>query len=141
MSQYLTINSNHNLEYFPDNQSYRFKTYFQAPLSLKGVWKVALVDLYMAEPNMKFRYNLYLYCDACDGYIVDGENENLLRMVKSTKAANWTQSFNNPQYLPVNKSELRELEIYIKDMKGNFATFLKKPVSLTLHFKSYPFYE
>jgi len=98
---------------------------------------VALVDMFISESNVKYRYILYLHCDGC---ILDGENENLLRMVKSTRAGNCTQSFNTPQYVPVNKSEIRELEIYIKDAKGNFSTFLKKPVTVTLHFKSYPFY-
>jgi len=70
---------------------------------------------------------------------LDGENENLLRVLKSQRAGSWTQSFDTPQYFSITKSEIRDLEIHIKDVKGNFASFLKKPVTITLHFRQYPF--
>lgn len=140
MSHYIVINSNNNLEYFPDNKPYHFRTVFQAPLHLTGFWKMAAVEAIIAEPNAKVGYNLYLHCDACDGCILDGEYASLLRPVRSLKTGKWTQTFDLPYYVSTNKSELRELEIYIKDGKGNLATFLRKPVSVTIHFKSYPFF-
>lgn len=40
------------------------------------------------------------HCDICYGSIVDGEKGSVLRMVKSYKQANWTQSFTISQYVP-----------------------------------------
>ena len=105
------------------------------------MWKVALIDVTIAEPQSKVRYNLYIHCNICGGNILNGETENLLRMVQSQKGGNWVQTLHNPQYVLVNTTEIRDLEIYIKDGKDKLATFLKKPVTVTLHFKSYPFYD
>ena len=139
MSHYVTISSNNNLKYFPDNKAYNFRTTFQAPLVLKGNWMVALVDAFIVEPSSKVRYSLCLYSDVSDGYTLHGENSSLLRVIHSRKSGNWVNTYDKPQYLPVKKSEIRELEICIKDRKGNLATVLKSSVMLTLHFKSYPF--
>lgn len=141
MSHYIVINSNKNLKYFPENQPYHFRTFFQIPLSLPGLWKIALVEATISEPNLKTGHPLYLHCNACDGCIVDGEYDSLLRMIRSQRSGKWTQIFDSLFYVSVNKSEIRELEIYIKDGKDTLATFLKKPVSITLHFKSYPFFD
>jgi len=99
----------------------------------------ALLDIYITETKLKKRNNLYIHCDVCGESILDGEN--LLRMVKAQKIANWTQAFDTPQYVSVNKSEIRDLEIYITDDQGNLASFLKQPVTITFHFKAYPFYD
>ena len=140
MAHYVVIQSNKNLDYFPDNKPFRFRTYLQSALNLKGNWKVALVDIFVLENSVKSKQNLYVHCDICGESIVDGEKDNLLRMVKFQKLGNWSQSFNPPFYVPVNTSETRELEILIRDSQGELASFLKKPVTVTLHFRAYPFY-
>ena len=139
MSHYVVIRSDQNLNYFPENQPFHFRTHFQTPLNLKGIWKVALVDIHIAD-SAKVRFNLFMHCNICDGCILDGERENLLRMVKSIKLGNWSQTFDTPQYASVNKTDIRDLEVFIRDGKGNLASFLKKPVTLVLHFKAYPLY-
>lgn len=43
MSIYLTMSSDKSMEYFSQNEPYKFKTHLNAPLLLEGVWRVALV--------------------------------------------------------------------------------------------------
>ena len=140
MSHYVIINSDQCLEYFPDNEPYRFRTYLQAPLNLSGVWKVALVDINLFETKTKTKQILYLHSNICGESIIDGEKEDLLRLLKFQKISNWSQSFDSPYYVPVSRKEIRDIEINIRDEKGKLATFLKNPVTVTLHFKSYPFF-
>jgi len=43
-------------------------------------------------------------------------------------------------YIDVIKSDAFDIEFYIKDKEGDLCTFVTKPVTLQLHFKSYPFF-
>ena len=143
MSFYVTVNSDECLQYFPENMPYHFRTHLQSSQYLNGNWKVALLDIQMSETGKNGRLikdNLYIHCDVCSESILDGEKENLLRMVKSVRPGKWTQEFLHPHYITVNKSEIRDIEFYIKSKTGELLSFFKKPVTLTLHFRSYPFF-
>lgn len=50
-----------------------------------------------------------------------------------------SQIFNSPLYVDVIKNEIANLKIVIKNREGKLALFLTNPLSLTLHFKAYPF--
>ena len=63
MSFYVIINSNENLEYFPDNQPYKFKTHLAKPLDMTGKWKVALSEIDFIEKLQN--PNIYVCCDLC----------------------------------------------------------------------------
>lgn len=139
MSHYVIIHSDESAEYFPGNRSFHFRTHFQSPLNLDGVWKVALVDINLATNSPKTKQNVYMYSDICSESFVDGEKENLLRVLRVQKVANWSQTFDSPFYITVNKSEIRDIEILIKTGKGDFASFLTDRVTITLHFRQYPF--
>ena len=83
MSHYVVINSDKSVEYFPDNTPYHFRTQFQSPLLLNGIWKVALVDINLTTSKMKTKDPLYIYSDICGDNFVDGEKYNFLRMIKA----------------------------------------------------------
>ena len=121
------------MEYFPDNQPWQFKTYFNKPVNLEGSWKVALCEFDINEKVQK--PSLYVNSDLCQSVLVDGQSRNVLRKVYSDARKQFANSFNWLMYVPVIKSELREIEIFIKDAKDNVASFLTKPVCVTLHFK------
>ena len=140
MSFYMTVNSDANLDYFPDNKPYHFKTHLQTALNLSGIWKVSLVDISMYDPS-KHSSNLYIHSDICGESILDGEKENILRMIKAYRSGKWSQESINFHYISVNKSDIRDIEFSIKDKKGILASFLQMPVTITLHFRSYPFYQ
>lgn len=134
MSHYAVIHSDRSLDYFPKNKAYDFRTYFQSPLNLTGNWYVALVDINLQAAGSKTKQNLYVHSDIAGDSFVD-----LLRMVRAQKVYNWFQSFETSFYVPVKKSEIRDIEIYIKTGKGDLASFLKGRATVTLHFKQYPF--
>lgn len=135
----MIIHSDGSKKYFSQNSSNHFHSYLQAPLTLNGTWKVALVDIVLNPTGSKTKQNLYIHSDVCGESIVDGQNQNLLRMVRALKVGNWSQTFDSPYYVPVRKSDIRDLEINIKTGKGDLASFVKGRVTITLHFKQYPF--
>ena len=52
-----------------------------------------------------------------------------------TKMRKWDHTFTVPIYVTVTENEIYEFEIFIKDLKGNYASFLQDPVLITLHFQ------
>lgn len=140
---YLTVDSNdaNNLTFYPDNKAWKFKVHLDVPLNLSGSWKVALTDIFVRDNN-KITYvnNLYIHCDLAGESIMNGERrQSLLRMVHYVKKGNWTHQYTLPYYVDVNKSLIFDIEFYIKDRKSEYASFLKQPVTLTLHFRHFPF--
>ena len=141
MSIYMVLNSDENLNIFPNNMTYRFRAKLQAPLLLKGTWVVALIDIKTTcdikiPPSQLYVYSVY--SDICGDSIVDGVQRPLLRRILINKGI-VNKDFNSLWYVPVKFSEIRDIEIYINDKHNQCPSFLKDPLTLTLHFKSYPF--
>ena len=132
MCFYVVINSDQNMDYFPDNRPFAFKTYFSKPLNLEGKWKVALSEIDVNEKMQK--PSIYVYSNLCQSVVFDGIITNVLRKINTDVRRQFANSFNWLYYLPVIKNEIREIEISIKDANGNFASFLSKPITVTLHF-------
>lgn len=85
MSHYVVIHSDKSQTYFPENTTVHFRSQFQSPLNLKGVWKVALVDIALPPSTSKTKQNIYVHSDVCGETFVDGEKENLLRVVRAPR--------------------------------------------------------
>lgn len=136
--KYIYVQSDESNDYFPDNHMYRFKVHLNTPMSLKGFWKVALVEFHVQ--GKATGGVLYVYTNMCKESIVHGEEKTLLRRLEKNKKSEWNYLFDTPFYLPVEKKELREFEIYIKLKDGTYATQLTSPVNATLHLKRYPFF-
>lgn len=137
MSIYVVLNSDRNLKLHETNKPYCFQTYFHTPLYLKGLWKVALVDFAFANDEPTTVDHLYVHCNECTGMVVDGEVQSVLRRIVFNGQT--PQIFNSPLYVDVINNEITNLEIVIRNREGNLASFLTNPLSLTLHFKAYPF--
>ncbi len=98
-------------------------------------------DLRSNKPQYKMSDQvLYIYCNFCKESTVFGELQPILRRIPSTKKNQWNYSFESDVYVPVSKHQIYEMEFYIKDRNGAYATQLDRPLMLTLHFKHYPFY-
>lgn len=61
--------------------------------------------------------------------------KSLFRRVVQTISRKWGVIYEAPIYLSMNKKEIYEFEIYIKDVEDRSASFLQEPVLITLHFK------
>ena len=97
-----------NLEYYPENQPWKFKVRFDAPLNLCGFWTVALTDVFIRDSSKStYVNNLYVHCNVAGESILNGERrESLLRVLHFVKKGNWTHKYSSPYYLNVNKSQI-----------------------------------
>jgi hypothetical protein len=82
------MSSDRALHYFPQNESYNFKTLLNASHLHGGVWKVALVDVDIVSSTSKTEA-IYLYSSICGEYIVEDEKKPLLRRLPATIKGNW----------------------------------------------------
>lgn len=140
----MTVNSDsaRNIEYFPDNQPQKFKIHLEEPLHLDNTWTVALVDICIRDNNrIAYTDHLYVFCDLVGETIINGERrQSLLRKVQFFKKGIWMDTYALPYYMRITKTEIFDIEFYIEDRNFKPVSFLKKPVSLTLHFRQYPFF-
>jgi len=139
MSIYLTMSSDKSMEYFGQNKPYKFKTHLNAPLLLEGVWRVALVEADIICTTSRTDA-IYLYSDICGESIVEGENRPLLRRLPASSVGNWLTIVDTPFYVPKKNNNIYDIDIYITTDQNSFASFLDQPSTITLHFKSFPFF-
>lgn len=139
MSIYVTMSSDKALNYFPQNNSYTFKTHLNAPLLLEGVWRVALVDVDIVSSTSKTDA-IYLYSSICGESIVEGEKKPLLRRLPATTRGNWSTSIEAPHYVSVKNNNIYDIDIYKTNNQDDLASFLDQPSTVTLHLKSFPFF-
>lgn len=139
MSFYMVLNSDRSLEYFPNNKAYHFQVYLKFPLVLSGSWKVALSEVKINEKvsNFEFHKDIYVFSSICEETIVDGEKQSLLRRIFE-RDGSYTSIFPTLFYVSVKENQIDHFDIYLKDVDGNFATFIKDPTSFTLHFRKHP---
>ena len=134
--------------------------HLKEPLSLQGTWKVALTEIYITESSPLPYKKLYLYSNICGDSIVAGEYHPLLRRLINDHVGYWrlindhvgywrlindhvgywAEIYELPNYVPVKRSEITDIEFYIKDEAVNYTSLLTNPVSITLYFRSFPFY-
>ena len=127
---YIYIQNDESNDYFSDNHVYKFKVHLNTPLTLHGVWKVALVQFTVLEKTKsKANEALYIYSNICDQSIVHGREKSLLRRLEKNKKSEWSYILNVSFYLPVRKTEFREFEIIIKLGDDSYATYLKPPLN------------
>lgn len=139
MSIYVTMSSDKALEYFPNNKAYKFTSHLNSPLFLDGLWKVALVEADISCSLSK-EESIYLYSNLCGESIIDGEQKPLLRRLTAINHGNWSSIFEAPYYVPVRIHEIYDMDVYITTSQDELASFLNNTSTVTLHFKSFPFF-
>lgn len=139
MSLYVILSSNKSLEYFPENVPSKFRSQLGSPLNMNGMWKVALVEANISS-SLSMTNALYIHSKICDDSIVDGHRNPLLRRLMMFEPGNWSTVLESPHYVPIKISEMYDIDAYITDENGKLASFLDHPSTITLHFKSFPFF-
>ena len=143
MDRYLYVQSDESDIFFDDNTTTRFRVQLKFPLYLPGRWKVALLEFHATEKSKstkKADEGLYIYTDLCKESIIYGEERPLLRRLEKSSKGKYDYILDSPFYLPVAQHEVRQFEVYIRGERDEDLSHLVKPVYLTLHFKSYPFW-
>lgn len=139
---FIDSNSKQNMTLFPVNVPTNFKIHLTEPIQLDNIWKVALTEINIKEDNRTmYMGGLYVLCDLVDYSIVNGgQRQPILRRLQCNKKGNWIHQYESPNYLSINKTQIFDIEFFILDSELKIPSFMKKPVSLTLHFRQYPFF-
>ena len=72
--------------------------------------------------------------DVCGDAFVNGSSKPVLRRIITNENGNHLPIL-NISYLPVRKTSITEIELYITDEYGNLRSFISEAVSITLHFR------
>ena len=139
MSLRMVLSSDDGKEFFPNNSSYNFFVKLNRTLQFDGYWVVGLTEISISEQSKKDEI-IYVYSDICQNSFVGSSEQPLLRRVFYEDINdNRNIIYTNPYYIPVQLKDVQQIHIYIKDENGNDASFLKKKVTVSLHFKKIPF--
>ena len=145
MDKYLTLRSTDCKTYFPENKSNDFKVHLNNPLHLKeGQWLVGLSEITILNWSSKKTadiFDVYIYSSLCENSPVSDSELPLLRhIVLQGNKKERRFVFPTCHYIPVKVRDIQDIHLYIKDRKGEPASFITGPVIVTLHLKPLPFW-
>lgn len=138
MSVRMVLSSDDGKSFFPNNTSYNFRIKLNRTLQFDGYWVVALTEIKISEVDQKDE-ELFVCSDICQDSFVGTSEQSLLRKIFFEEVNGKNVIYDNPYYVPVKLGDVQQIHIYIKDKNGDDASFLKRKVSATLHFKKFPF--
>jgi len=81
----------------------------------------------------------FVYSDICQDSFIGASERPLLRRVFYEDTDQNNIVYDNPYYVPIKFREIQQIYVYISDCNGQDASFLKDKVTVTLHFKKFPF--
>ena len=138
MSIRMVLTSTDSSDYF-DNKPNCFRVQLNKQIQFDGYWTVALTEFSSESwSKSKKKSELFVCCDICEETLIGGKEAQLLRRVYlGEKPGNITYTL--PYNIPVKLGQLQQIGIYITDRDGNLVPFLDGPVTVTLHFKKFPF--
>lgn len=151
MSIRMVLKSSDSSGLFEKNTPHDFTVQFDKLIHLEGYWTVALTEITLSYTHTSKRIgDVYVFSNICQGMFVGGTETSLLRkvhlskdMTEQTGTKNKVkvheQVFSTPYYMPVRVAQMNQIHIYIKDSDGRPSSFLNEDVSVTLHFRKYPF--
>lgn len=132
------VSSTDGTDFFSDNSPFNFRVKLNRNIQLDGYWMVALTEFTLNKTN-SFDKNLYILSDICQNSFIGNTEKPLLRRVMLNRKKNGNIIFYNPYYIPVRSGIMEHIHIYITDDEGSLASFLRQPVTVTLHFKKFSF--
>ena len=138
MSLRMVLSSEDGKSFFPSNTPHDFRIKLNRALQFDGYWEVALTEIriFMEDPTDTA---LFVCSDICQDSFVGTSEQSLLRRVFFEDVNGKNVIYVHPYYVPLKLRDVQQIRIYIKDENGADASFLKKKVSVTLHFKKFPF--
>jgi hypothetical protein len=123
---FLHLASNDCLHSHPENNPWDFTIDVEQYVTLSGNWEVALTEI-MYDGARKI--DLYVFSDICSpSYIMD----NCLPVMR---VVNKPASFHYPYFLPISRTTISHLRIYITSRDGKIPSFLPKFLRCTLQLR------
>ena len=141
MSLRMILSSKDSQNYF-SNTPNSFTVQLNRQIQFDGYWVVALTEFNLSDNIQKSNKGaeIFICCDICQETFVGGKELPLLRrIILDGEKESTNIIFTSPYYIPVKTSQLQQIQIYIKDRSGNLVSFQQEQVSLTLHFKKFPY--
>lgn len=139
MSLRMVLRSTDSSEYF-EKQPNCFRIQLNKQVQLDGYWTIGLTEFATERWNSnKKSQEVFICCDMCEETFVGGKDMPLLRRVYLGEKQETNIIYELPYYVPVKIGQLQQICIYITDREGNLVSFLDGPVSVTLHFKKFPY--
>jgi hypothetical protein len=133
---YLHVTSKDSFVYFPTNEANSFRLKLNTPLNLTGLWKIGLCQLML---NGILSENVCIVCNICQGFICDGTQTRILRILRVDKNENFDESYPVIFYVPVEVRFIDTIEFRLIERDGSPVLF--KPgegsVNMTLHLKRF----
>lgn len=148
MSFYVIARSGDSRNHFPNNTPHTFRVMLNTTLRFNPQeWSVGLCELYCdnislsdTTSNSGSGGEVYVNTNVCQTSLVGESEQRLLRrIVLHHKKTYLDATFNPVFYLPVVLSECRDVLIDIRDVLGRSTSFIRGPVTATLHFRRRPF--
>lgn len=139
MSLRMVLRSTDSSEYF-ENKPNCFRIQLNKQVQLDGYWTIGLTEFTTERwKSNKKSQEVFICCDMCEETFVGGKDMPLLRRVYLGEKQETNIIYELPYYVPVKIGQLQQICIYITDREGNLVSFLDGPVSVTLHFKKFPY--
>lgn len=134
---YIYLSSQDSRRYFPTNRASNFTVQLPEVINLEGNWEIGLVEVYfhLADDITRPHLELEIISNVCQDSIKGGEKLAILRNIFPTKRKAQFITFPYVFYLPLRQHELNQISIYIRDLGGEEAIFLKGSVGCTLEFR------
>lgn len=140
MSVRLVVSSDDGKDLFLENKPHDFRVKLNQTIQLDGYWVVAVTEFTTTERNdSDQKPELFIFSDICQDSFIGNNEQPLLRRIYFDRKKQNNIVYHNPYYIPVRFSEIQHLHFYIKDDKGQDASFLKQKVTITLHLEKFPF--
>ena len=105
---YLFLSSRDSLHQYPNNVWYDFTTVFPGELEVDETWECALLDI---NCNPQVEREFIVFADLVKQNYVKDTSASVLRAVNYSGS-----TFSNP-YIPVNRSNISQARIYIRDLE------------------------
>ena len=104
---------------------------FNIPITLQGQWEVGLVDI-TGHPSYSGVY--YVCSDLCETNFVNSDSLPVLRRLFTTQSA-FHREYSPVLYVPVCKSVIEGIRIYIKDRDLTEHSDFQTVLHCTLHLR------
>ena len=106
---YLFLSSRDSLHQYPNNVWCDFTTVFPGELEVDETWECALLDI-NCIPQVEREF--IVFADLVKQNYVKDTSASVLRAVNYSGS-----TFSNPYYIPVNRSNISQVRIYIRDLE------------------------
>ena len=141
MSLRMILSSTDSKQYFSNTPNI-FTVQLSKQLQFDGYWVVALTEFNLKNNHLGSRITngeIFVCCDICQETIVGEREIPLLRRIILERDKDSNIIFSLPYYISVKVSQIQQIQIYLKDSTGKLTSFNDQEVTLTLHFKKFPY--